>query len=271
VASTSRTKWAVGAAVARFPDTEEVAGSIPVPPTRTRKTPDKTGVFLVEQAIRGSCRRPEVVGTFAYLPFGDFIGREYRAHPVYAVPHVDRAALGLPVRLRGWIDRSTRCTLRPCRIGVATLIFQTHQRLITASRRNLLGSLAAVVFASSFLANPLAAFAGQEPADEMLEVVATVAPEVLEDVTSAAVTLSGTVAVDVESKNVSISVPTDPADGIMLDGLGSISGTSLAPDDSMSIRVGLPFDEEAQGAERHSRLLPTPSLPGTWRFSLVCN
>ena len=26
--------WAVGAAVARFPDTEEVAGSIPVPPTR---------------------------------------------------------------------------------------------------------------------------------------------------------------------------------------------------------------------------------------------
>src|SRR5665811_1190672 len=29
-------KWAVGAAVARFPDTEEVAGSIPVPPTSTK-------------------------------------------------------------------------------------------------------------------------------------------------------------------------------------------------------------------------------------------
>ena len=30
-------KWAVGAAVARFPDTEEVAGSIPVPPTSTKR------------------------------------------------------------------------------------------------------------------------------------------------------------------------------------------------------------------------------------------
>jgi hypothetical protein len=29
--------WAIGAAVARFPDTEEVTGSIPVSPTRTRQ------------------------------------------------------------------------------------------------------------------------------------------------------------------------------------------------------------------------------------------
>jgi hypothetical protein len=33
-------KWAVGAAVARFPDTEEVAGSIPVPPTSSKTAPD---------------------------------------------------------------------------------------------------------------------------------------------------------------------------------------------------------------------------------------
>src|SRR4030095_10524677 len=30
--------WAIGAAVARFPDTEEVTGSIPVSPTRTRQS-----------------------------------------------------------------------------------------------------------------------------------------------------------------------------------------------------------------------------------------
>ena len=33
----NRTQWAIGAAVARFPDTEEVTGSIPVSPTRARK------------------------------------------------------------------------------------------------------------------------------------------------------------------------------------------------------------------------------------------
>jgi hypothetical protein len=32
-----RMQWAIGAAVARFPDTEEVTGSIPVSPTRARK------------------------------------------------------------------------------------------------------------------------------------------------------------------------------------------------------------------------------------------
>ena len=37
-------QWAIGAAVARFPDTEEVTGSIPVSPTS--KTPEKSGVFV---------------------------------------------------------------------------------------------------------------------------------------------------------------------------------------------------------------------------------
>ncbi len=40
--------WAVGAAVARFPDTEEVAGSIPVPPTRT--PPRNRGSFVFVHA-----------------------------------------------------------------------------------------------------------------------------------------------------------------------------------------------------------------------------
>src|SRR6218665_2136051 len=38
-----RRVWAIGAAVARFPDTEEVTGSIPVSPTA--KDPRKSGVF----------------------------------------------------------------------------------------------------------------------------------------------------------------------------------------------------------------------------------
>ena len=33
-------EWAIGAAVARFPDTEEVTGSIPVSPTSTKMAPD---------------------------------------------------------------------------------------------------------------------------------------------------------------------------------------------------------------------------------------
>ena len=53
--------WAVGAAVARFPDTEEVAGSIPVPPTSTKRVSEQrkrssefvcishcSGLFLVQ-------------------------------------------------------------------------------------------------------------------------------------------------------------------------------------------------------------------------------
>lgn len=36
--------WAIGAAVARFPDTEEVTGSIPVSPTT--KTPVIRGFFV---------------------------------------------------------------------------------------------------------------------------------------------------------------------------------------------------------------------------------
>lgn len=37
--------WAIGAAVARFPDTEEVAGSIPVSPTR--KAPGYLGLLFL--------------------------------------------------------------------------------------------------------------------------------------------------------------------------------------------------------------------------------
>ena len=37
VSGSGRMKWAIGAAVARFPDTEEVTGSIPVSPTRARQ------------------------------------------------------------------------------------------------------------------------------------------------------------------------------------------------------------------------------------------
>src|SRR5450759_1063878 len=52
----THTKWAVGAAVARFPDTEEVAGSIPVPPTST-KWPLTCG-----NADRGSSLSPQRAG-----------------------------------------------------------------------------------------------------------------------------------------------------------------------------------------------------------------
>ena len=37
VSGSGRMKWAIGAAVARFPDTEEVTGSIPVSPTKARQ------------------------------------------------------------------------------------------------------------------------------------------------------------------------------------------------------------------------------------------
>jgi hypothetical protein len=36
VATSDNSIWAIGAAVARFPDTEEVTGSIPVSPTNRR-------------------------------------------------------------------------------------------------------------------------------------------------------------------------------------------------------------------------------------------
>jgi hypothetical protein len=38
--SSEHHEWAIGAAVARFPDTEEVTGSIPVSPTSTKMAPD---------------------------------------------------------------------------------------------------------------------------------------------------------------------------------------------------------------------------------------
>src|SRR5665647_255349 len=47
-------KWAVGAAVARFPDTEEVAGSIPVPPTN--ESPYSVRGFVVCQGVRATVR-----------------------------------------------------------------------------------------------------------------------------------------------------------------------------------------------------------------------
>src|SRR3954447_6544682 len=47
--------WAIGAAVARFPDTEEVTGSIPVSPTE--RNPRETGGFLVLLAPTGSKMR----------------------------------------------------------------------------------------------------------------------------------------------------------------------------------------------------------------------
>ena len=49
--------WAIGAAVARFPDTEEVTGSIPVSPTQSlimkRKPPVNPGVFCFSPVITG--------------------------------------------------------------------------------------------------------------------------------------------------------------------------------------------------------------------------
>ena len=41
---------AIGAAVARFPDTEEVTGSIPV--SRTLKTPGQPGVLSLSASVR---------------------------------------------------------------------------------------------------------------------------------------------------------------------------------------------------------------------------
>jgi hypothetical protein len=52
--------WAVGAAVARFPDTEEVAGSIPVPPTK--KPPVKRGFFFAQAA---ACDTRAIAGFFS--------------------------------------------------------------------------------------------------------------------------------------------------------------------------------------------------------------
>jgi hypothetical protein len=46
------THWAIGAAVARFPDTEEVTGSIPVSPTR--KAPLRRGFFVFEASGHGA-------------------------------------------------------------------------------------------------------------------------------------------------------------------------------------------------------------------------
>ncbi|VXB25214.1 conserved hypothetical protein [Pseudoclavibacter sp. 8L] len=42
-------QWAIGAAVARFPDTEEVTGSIPVSPTIEEKAPEKSGAFFASR------------------------------------------------------------------------------------------------------------------------------------------------------------------------------------------------------------------------------
>ena len=57
--STNAHKWAVGAAVARFPDTEEVAGSIPVPPTSTKR-PLTCGNAFQGPFILESAKRPMV-------------------------------------------------------------------------------------------------------------------------------------------------------------------------------------------------------------------
>ena len=64
--------WAIGAAGARFPDTEEVTGSIPVSPTK-RKTRLRPGLFVLDDGAAGSLAvgfpgiagsRPKVVFLF---------------------------------------------------------------------------------------------------------------------------------------------------------------------------------------------------------------
>ena len=59
--------WAIGAAVARFPDTEEVTGSIPVSPT-TRKPP-LNGAFFVSTASNRSTA--ESLGEYDHRVCGD--------------------------------------------------------------------------------------------------------------------------------------------------------------------------------------------------------
>ena len=71
---------AIGAAVARFPDTEEVTGSIPV--SRTKKTPGNSGGFCVRAAGATSSGEPgpflrgrRVLGKSWPLPAGSIHGR----------------------------------------------------------------------------------------------------------------------------------------------------------------------------------------------------
>ena len=54
--SSQEERRAIGAAVARFPDTEEVTGSIPVSPTE--KDPRETGGFLLSPGLREGCVVP---------------------------------------------------------------------------------------------------------------------------------------------------------------------------------------------------------------------
>ena len=53
---------AVGAAVARFPDTEEVAGSIPVPPTEKTRTVLAPARTVLASLLEGRGRRPYASG-----------------------------------------------------------------------------------------------------------------------------------------------------------------------------------------------------------------
>src|SRR4051794_38578562 len=72
--------WAIGAAVARFPDTEEVTGSIPVSPTS--KTPDSSGVsfFLRRLGRLGPCSSAEEVRHDRQPPQHDY-AEEDRSDP----------------------------------------------------------------------------------------------------------------------------------------------------------------------------------------------
>src|SRR5699024_7660948 len=53
---------AIGAAVARFPDTEEVTGSIPVSPTASKAPVHRTGAFVMAGAGGDPRSAPEPLG-----------------------------------------------------------------------------------------------------------------------------------------------------------------------------------------------------------------